>query len=245
MFPLLYHTHHSLHMEDLPLWLALAGQHPGPILELGCGTGRVLLPLLQAGHVVYGLDHSLEMLRFLHDNLPPALQDKAHVFLADMACFHLAEQFSLIILPCNTWSTLPAEQRQAALERISAHLAPGGAFAVSLPNPDALAEMPRQGEEEVEETFTHPHSGFPVQVSSAWRRSKGHFTIFWHYDALLPDGQVERLTAQVEHLMEPAEVYIQELEQAGLQVSAVFGDFDQAPYTAESPALILAAVAQR
>jgi SAM-dependent methyltransferase len=245
MFPLLYHTHHSLHMEDLPFWQGLAGQHRGPILELGCGTGRVLLTLLQAGHVVYGLDNDLEMLRFLKGCLPLEQQGNVPVFLSDMACFHLAGRFPLIILPCNTWSTLPAEKRQAALGCIRAHLAPGGAFALSLPNPVALEEMPKRGEEEVEETFSHPRSGFPVQVSSAWRRSKSHFTVAWHYDHLLPDGQVERLTAQVGHSLEPPEVYVQELEQAGLQVCALFGDFDQVPFTAESPALILVAAARK
>jgi SAM-dependent methyltransferase len=245
MFPLLYHTHHSLHMEDLPFWLELAGQHPGGILELGCGTGRVLLPLLQAGHWVFGLDNDLEMLRFLRGSLPSRRQGKAPVFLADMAHFHLAREFPLILLPCNTWSTLPPKKRQAALGCIRAHLAGGGVFALSLPNPAALAELPRRGEEEVEETFTHPHSGCPVQVSSAWRRSKGHFTVLWHYDHLLPDGQVKRLTAQVQHSLEQPKVYIWELEQAGLQIGAVYGDFDRSPYTAESPALILVAAAPK
>jgi SAM-dependent methyltransferase len=243
MFPQLYHTHHSLYLEDLPFWLELACQHPGGILELGCGTGRVLLPLQQAGHAVWGLDNDLQMLRFLRDSLTPQQQEDALVFQADMAHFHLSRKFQLILLPCNTWSTLPSEKRQAALGCIRAQLAPGGAFAVSLPNPAILAAMPRRGEEEIEETFTHPQSGCPVQVSSAWRRSKGHFSVWWHYNHLLPDGQVERLTAHVRHSLEQPEIYIGELEQAGLGIEAVYGDFDRSPFSLESPALILVAAA--
>lgn len=241
MFPVLYHTHHGLHPEDLPFWLELAKQQSGPVLELGCGTGRVLLPLLQAGFETYGLDNNLEMLRFLRGSLPPEQQGKVTVFQADMAHFHLARRFPLIILPCNTLSTLPAQARRSTLGRVREHLSSGGIFAASLPNPAALAEMPRRGEEELEETFSHPLSGNPVQVSSAWRRRAHHFTVTWHYDHLLPDGQVERLTAQAVHALEPPEVYFEELAQAGLRTMGVYGEFDRSLYTQESPNLILVA----
>jgi len=241
-FPILYHTHHSLHSEDLPFWQGLADQQPGSLLELGCGTGRVLLPLLQAGHLAYGLDNDLEMLRFLRLSLPPEQRSQPKVFQVDMAHFHLARLFSLIILPCNTLSTLSTEARHSTLECVREHLAPQGLFAASLPNPSALLEMPRRGPEEVEETFTHPLSGEPVQVSSAWKRSAHHFTITWHYDHLLPDGQVQRTTAQAVHSLELPEVYYDALTKAGLQTQAVYGDFDLSQFTPDSPYLILIAI---
>ena len=57
MFPQLYHAHHNRSLEDLPFWLELAAQAGDPILELGCGTGRVLIPLAQAGYHTIGLDN--------------------------------------------------------------------------------------------------------------------------------------------------------------------------------------------
>ena len=54
---------------DFPLYSALALKGRFPILEIGCGTGRVLLPLLQSGHVVTGVDISEEMLRLAQDKL--------------------------------------------------------------------------------------------------------------------------------------------------------------------------------
>jgi SAM-dependent methyltransferase len=241
MFPRLYHAHHSLHTEDLPLWLDLARRQGDPILELGCGSGRVLLPLAQAGHRVYGLDNDPGMLVVLREQLTPALCPAVTVWIGDLCAFHLGMAFSLITLPCNTHSTLTAVQRQAALACVRRHLRPGGVFALSLPNPARLRRMPRRGEPEVEESFPHPLDGEPVQVSSAWERDDQYFTMRWHYDHLLPDGRVERLTAEVRHTLAPVKAYLQEIEAAGLQVSQVLGEFDGRAYAPSSDNLIIIA----
>ncbi len=57
LFPLFYHAQHQNYLEDLPFWLGLAATQGSPILELGCGSGRVLLPLALAGHRVLGIDN--------------------------------------------------------------------------------------------------------------------------------------------------------------------------------------------
>ena len=234
MLPALYHAHHNLHPEDLPFWLELARQQGDPILELGCGTGRVLGPLLEAGYDVQGLDNNPAMLLFLHRH-----RLEAKVFQADMGLFRLSKRFALILMPCNTYSTLPAETRQATLERIAEHLSPGGLFAASLPNPFSLLDLHAHGEPVIEEIFQHPETGNPVQASSSWKRSKRSFSLSWHYDHLLPDGTVERSSLIIQHHLLKAEDYSKEIQVAGLQVKAVYGDFDQSDYDQESPNLIL------
>jgi len=238
MLTQLYHAHHSRHSEDLPFWQKLATRQNGPILELGCGTGRVLIALARAGYPVYGLDNDAGMLALLQlqAGSNPAL--RGHFFQADMAAFHLARLFSLILMPCNTLSALPTGTRRAALAQISQHLSPTGLFAASLPNPALLARLSHRADTEIEEIFPHPVDGEPVQVSSTWQRRAGHFTVSWHYDHLLSDGRVERLTAQVCHALLPVESYADELRQAGLRIEALYGDFDQSPYTENSPSLI-------
>ena len=242
MLPQLYHAHHSRHSEDLPFWLYLAARQNGPILELGCGTGRVLLALARAGYAVYGLDYDAGMLAFLQTQAGSDPASPCHFFQADMAAFHLDRLFSLILLPCNTLSALPAEIRRDALERIRQHLPHDGLFAGSLPNPALLARLPRQMETETEEIFPHPIDGEPVQVSSIWQRRAEDFTASWHYDHLLPDGRVERFTAQVCHTLLPVEGYADEFRQAGLRIETMYGDFDQSPYTEDSPSCILVAM---
>jgi SAM-dependent methyltransferase len=241
MFAQLYQAHHNLHNEDLPLWLELAARQNGPILELGCGAGRVLLALARAGYTTYGLDHDLEMLTLLQLKTGPNLTSRCYFFQADMAAFHLAIPFALILLPCNTLSTLSADTRRAALAHVRQHLSPDGLFAAHLPNPVFLARLPRRGDAEIEEIFPHPVDGEPVQVSSSWQRSAGHFTNTWHYDHLLPNGHVERLTTQACHMLLPVVSYMDEFRQAGLVVRELYGDFDQSPYTEGSPSLIILA----
>jgi len=244
MFAQLYHAHHSRHNEDLPFWLKLASRQHGPILELGCGTGRVLISLARAGYPAYGLDHDAGMLTLLQLQACSDPAARCLIFQADMAAFHLARSFSLILLPCNTLSTLPASTRHAALTHIRQHLSPNGLFAASLPNPAILSRLPRRVDPEIEELFPHPVDGEPVQVSSTWQRSAGHFAISWHYDHLLPEGHVERFTTQVCHTLLPVEGYLDEFRQAGLRIETLYGDFDQSPYSENSPNLILLAQAE-
>jgi SAM-dependent methyltransferase len=236
MLAKLYHAHHSLHPEDMPFWQALAAQQGGPILELGCGTGRVLLPLLQEGYPIVGLDSDWDMLaclRGLADEPTPP------VFQADMSAFRLAWLFPLILLPCNTFSTLTPEQRSGTLTCARRHLAAGGVFAISLPNPALLMDLPKRGDMEVEDVFPHPVDGEPVEASSAWRRTDQSITFTWRYDHYFPDGRSERFTLKAVHTLQPLAAYEAEIAAAGLRITAQFGDFDHSPYEIDSPYLIL------
>jgi SAM-dependent methyltransferase len=241
MLARLYHTHHNRHLEDLPFWLELAMRQGSPILELGCGSGRVLLPLARAGYHVTGLERDADMLCVLRENLDPSLVGRVALVQGDMAAFELGRRFSLITMPCNTFTTLSKAQRRATLDRVCRHLEPDGLFAASLPNPAVLLRLPRHGEPEVEESFPHPLDGEPVQVSSGWDRREQSLTIHWHYDHLLPDGRVERVSMQASHGLAPTEVYLAELVEAGLDLVERYGDFDRSPYSLDAPSLILLA----
>jgi SAM-dependent methyltransferase len=237
MFPELYHAHHSRYTEDLPFWLDLATRAGDPVLELGCGTGRVLIQLAEAGYRSLGMDHDLAMLRFLRERIGE-LKPLASIIASDITRFNLAVKFPLIILPCNTFSTLRKNERLACLDCTRRHLKPGGTFAVSVPNPASLARLRTHSDAVVEDEFLHPQTGNPVQVSSAWRRMKDTVRVTWAYDHLYPDGRVERVTSETLHHVTPANDYLDEIRSAGLKVVEVFGDFDRSPYREDSPYLI-------
>jgi len=240
-FPLLYHAHHSLHPEDLPLWLELASRCGGPILELGCGTGRVLTPLAEAGHRVYGLDKDAGMLAVLQRFLKPDCKPWVYLLQGDFAAIPLLAHFNLILMPCNTFSTLSQELRYQVLQGVKACLSPDGLFAASLPNPDRMRRLPRHGEPQIEDVFFHPAEGEPVQVSSRWERRADQLVVIWDYDHLLPDGRVERLSTQVHHSLASSAEHKAEFNAAGLELIALYGDYDRSEYTRNSPYLILLA----
>lgn len=237
--PLLVHTHYALDSEDLPFWMGLAQSSGDPILELGCGTGRVLLQLAQAGYTTVGLDNNWAMLAFLREITPPDTSQRVSLVQADLAAFHFSCHFPLILLPCNTLSTIRSAARKRLFACVAENLVSGGRFAASVPNPEWLADLSVAGEEEVEETIIHPESGNPVQISSSWEREAGYIRLRWHYDHMLPDGHVERMTLETFHDLAQFNEYQTELENAGLVIEKAYGNFDYSDYTAESPNLIL------
>jgi SAM-dependent methyltransferase len=241
MLPELIHAHHSRNLEDIPFWLELAARTGDPILELGCGTGRVLLTLAQAGYHTIGFDHDLSMLQFLNAHNELQMQPTPMLIASDICRFNLALHFPLVILPCNTLSTLGNDQRKACLGCIRRHLTSGGIFAVSVPNPQLLMGSPAWSAAEFEDEFIHPQTGNPVQVNSSWRRTKRTFKVTWIYDHLLPDGTVQRLTVETAHQMIPVDTYLENTRDAGLNVTEIYGDFDRSAYTADSPHLIIMA----
>jgi SAM-dependent methyltransferase len=241
VFPRLYHAHHNLHPEDISFWLDLSRRYPAPVLELGCGTGRVLIPIAQEGKTIVGLDNDFEMLRVLCENLAKNSFARADVLQADFTAFHLSIKFGLIMLTCNTYSTLTGEERQALLRCVINHLKPGSGFVTSMPNPALLKRLRRRSEPEVEDIFPHPVDGEPVQVSSEWIRDQNSFTVRWHYDHLFPDGQVERLSAQATHYLTSVEQHRQEFASAGFRSITCLGDYDGSDFSPSSPQLILLA----
>lgn len=239
--PVLYNLHHMNEIEDIPFWIAMAEQVGGPILELGCGTGRLLIPLAIKGFSVLGLDNNLPMLSFCRRQIPQELLNRIGIFQADIQEFHLEKKFSFIIFACNTYSTLTEYARKRAISRIVDHLNEEGVITISMPNPHQLAALPVYGEPEIETLVIHPTTGNPIQISSEWRRKEQIVEFLWHYDHMLPDGQVSRQTIKSRQNLLMPEVYQAELVGANLEIINQFGDFDRSNFHDESPSLIFVA----
>ena len=241
-FPHLYHTHHQSFNEDIPFWQSLARWQGNPILELGCGTGRILIPLAQAGHNIFGIDNAPDMLSYLNQQMTPKLQENVHIIEGDMTNFKIDAQFRLVILPCNTYSTFDTKTRAAILTCVFKHLAPGGVFGVSMPNPNLLLALEESAAEPVIETiFSHPETGYPVQVSSRWERKDHVLSFIWHYDHLIPNGRIERLTTSTDHQLTTIEEYITEMLTTGFTIRSTYRNYETGPYKPDSNYLIILA----
>jgi len=234
-----YHNFHDRYREDIPFWIETANQLGSPILELGCGTGRVLLPLVQAGHCVIGLDNDAHMLAFLKQRIPIKTIPHIHLLQADLTQYHFGAKFRAIFAPCNTLSTLAVPDIISAFNCAIHHLETGGALVASMPNPEILASLPEFSEPEVEDSFPHPLDGEPVQVSSCWVAMPGIVTFYWHYDHLLPDGHIDRVTIQSRHHLVSASTYMSSLINVGFKDIQLFGDFNRVNFNGDSPNLII------
>jgi SAM-dependent methyltransferase len=117
---------------DLPLWEELAEAADGPVLELGCGTGRVALHLARRGHAVFGIDRDAELIAELRERATTGgLTVGAEQ--ADAAAFSLDENFGLIVAPMQMVQLLPgAGSRRECLRAAAAHLAPHGVVALAI-----------------------------------------------------------------------------------------------------------------
>jgi SAM-dependent methyltransferase len=123
---------------DLGLWNELAGRADGPILEIGCGTGRVALHLARRGHRVVGLDSDAALIEALKAR---AGDLDLEAVVADARTFQFEQEFALAIAPMQVLQLLgSSEERVACLERVSACLRPGGRLVAAIiermPEPD-------------------------------------------------------------------------------------------------------------
>ena len=122
---------------DLPFWVSLARRTGGPILEVASGTGRVLLPLAEAGFDVVGIDISPEMLSIARDKVAAAgVASRVELIQADALEFQHGRTFPLAIVALNSFGHfLEDGEPEVALERIRSHLQPNGIVALDLTNP--------------------------------------------------------------------------------------------------------------
>ena len=201
----------------------LARAAGGPVLELGCGTGRLLLPMARTGAPATGLDLSEAMLsqcraRLAHE--PPEVQARVHLVHGDMRDFSLPRPFRLVTIPFLTFMhLLTVEEQLACLVCAHRHLATGGRLALDVFNPDlrALTDA-RMGEEGPEEPPFLLDDGRSVtrrfrDASVDLHRQVLHAEII--YAVTHPDGRRERLV----HAFPYRYFFRYELEHHGRDVS--------------------------
>jgi len=236
--------------DDVPFFLDAARRSGGPVLELGSGTGRVLLPIARAGLPIAGLDASSAMLDICRRALagePAEVRARVELVEGDMRGFDLGRTFALIIIPFRPFQHLvTVEDQLACLACIRRHLAPNGRLILDLFNPSLEALTKPIGPESVEAEFTMP-DGRRVQrgyrfLSQDRANQVNEVELF--YDVTPPGGRTERLIHafpmrylfrfEAEHL----------LARTGFSVLNVYGGYDRQPFGTSYPGeLILEATA--
>ncbi len=215
----------------------------GPVLELGCGTGRVLIPVARAGVTIDGLDGSSAMLDRCRAKLEAESDEvKSRVTLhrGDMRTFDLGKRFALVTIPFRPFQhLLTVDEQLACLRTIHAHLQDGGRLILDLFNPslDALVNRPLGVEMPEGPPFEMPDGR---QVSRSFKvvdpdRFAQVNRIELIYDVTHTNGRTERhvhafhmrylFRFEVEHL----------LARAGFMVEQLFAGYDRSEYGSTYP----------
>lgn len=234
---------------DVAFYVECAKQADGKTLELGCGTGRILIPTAAAGREVVGLDASENMLARCRTKLgrqPTVVQKRAQLVQGSMTDFNLAESFALVSAPFRSFQhLLRTEDQLQCLKAVHRHLARGGRFVLDAfhTNPIYLHDPAfREEREEFGEVALPDGRSF----RRTWRIARYHRAeqvneIEFIYYVTHADGTRERIVEpfplryffrfEVEHL----------LGRAGFRLAALYGDFDRSPLRDDSPEMIFVA----
>jgi len=195
---------------DLGLWEELATQADGPVLELGCGTGRVVLHLARRGFETVGLDRDPELIGALEQRsagLP------VRTVLADAQRFSHDEELALVLAPTQMLQLLPdSESRLSCLRSVSAALRPGGRFAAAIlegmPEPDgAPPPLP-----DVREVDGWVYSSLAVEAAVG----PGEIVVHRLRQTVSPSGEFAEEPNQVRITTFPASQLEAEAAEAGL-----------------------------
>jgi SAM-dependent methyltransferase len=229
--------------KDIEFYRHEAERSGGPVLELGCGTGRVLIPIARSGIQITGVDlstHMLDVCRRRLDQEPEEVQGRVKVIRADMREIELGTQFKLVTSPFRAFQHLLTVAAQVrTLQNAIRHLAPGGKLIMDVFNPSLYAlSAENLGEEFGEEPeFSLPDGRRIVRTHRIIERDHINqiSSIELIYYVTHPDGRSERLV----HAFKMRHIFRFELEhllaRCGFDLEIVFSDFDRRPYGAIYP----------
>jgi SAM-dependent methyltransferase len=174
---------------DLGVWEDLAERVEGPILELGCGTGRVARHLAGLGHDVVGIDMDAELLNMAEERAG-GRRVPLETVVADAREFSMGRTFDLILAPMQLAQLMGGKEgRAAVLRAVRAHLPPGGLAALAICEPSALTADGTPGEPmaDLQEVGGWVYSSLPVSLT--------HTPAGWVSERLRqvvsPDGKLE------------------------------------------------------
>jgi ubiquinone/menaquinone biosynthesis C-methylase UbiE len=217
--------------RDVAFWQRLAAAQEGPVLELGCGTGRIAVPVARAGGRVIGIDRSAEMLARGRQRLRRArLTDRAALVRGDIRFlpFRSRPGFNLVMAPYGILQSLTRERDlTATLQSVARVLRRGGLFGI-----DLVPDLPRWSEYTGRTSLagTKGRSTRLTLVESVRQDRRRRLTIFdqEYIERRGRQRRVHRFSLTFRTLSVPQ--MTRRLEAAGFRIHAVLGDYRGGPW---------------
>jgi SAM-dependent methyltransferase len=215
---------------DHNFYLRRARRAGGRILEIGCGTGRLTLPLARSGIDVTGIDNSPKMLALAREKLgreDPRIQERVELLEADIRELDLGQMFNLVIFPFNSFMYLYTPEDQVrALAAVRKHLADDGLFILSLfvPSPEITTFIP--GVMSFQWKKKHPGGGEAYcweikEVDTFYQLAAAKLIVDW----VKPGGEVRRYVQEQTFRYFTHYEFSHLLERRGFRVLEMIGDF--------------------
>jgi ubiquinone/menaquinone biosynthesis C-methylase UbiE len=232
--------------RDIAFWQRLALANDGPVLELGCGTGRVAVPVVKAGAKLVGIDLSAPMLERAHRRLRRArLSERALLVRGDIRHlpFRSRRGFGLVMAPYGILQSLTSERDLVAtLESVSRVVRPGGLFGV-----DLVPDLPRWSEYR-RRTSLRGKKGAATTVTlveSVRQDRRRKLTIFdqEYIERRGRERTVHRFALTFRTLSVPQ--MVTRVEEAGFRVRAILGDYQGGPWDERADVWIILAQKKR
>jgi len=238
-------------VQDVAFYRDAAREFGDPVLELGCGTGRITMALAEAGKRITELDLSERMLERAVKKraaLRVEARERVQLVQGDMTRFDLGEKFRLVIIPFRPLQhLLEVRQQLDCLECVRKHLAPGGRLVLDVFQTDAERMHDPVHMREMQVTEYRTTDGRQVRITERverFHRAVQRNDVEMIFSITHQDGRRERLVFawplryffryEVEHL----------LARCGFAVAAEFGDFDRTTIRDDSPEMIFVAEAR-
>jgi SAM-dependent methyltransferase len=229
--------------QDTDFYLEMAERMAGPILVCMCGTGRILIPLAEAGFEVVGVDRSPAMLDECArkvDLLDPLVQSRIEIIQDDVREVSLDREFVLAIVPFNSFLHLIETSDQVnALNNIHSHLNENGLIVISVFNPD-----PTTPNNVVKHGGTILTDGGEILSrfeSRTFDRESQTTTTHSFYDISRQDRSLRRVTVEYTLRYVFHQEMVALLERTGFDVLEVYGDYEFTPFNEDDPVMVFIA----
>ena len=234
--------------DDVDFYENLARIHGAPVLELGVGTGRVAARLAALDREITGIDSSPPMLARARENMKAAGVPAKRLRLVEgsMTDFDLGMRFGLVFIAANTFQhLLTTAAQRACVGCVARHLVPGGVFAISIRSATSVSWEDADGPAPLLLDWTRrdPETGGQVMKLVAAQPDPASMTrhLTYVYDRISADGAVRRTLFETD-LRYSTQAEIEALlQEAGLRVTHVYGDYDLSPVGPTTQQLIFVA----
>jgi len=232
--------------RDIDFFLRMAKRYKDPVLELGCGTGRLLLPLAKAGHRITGVDISSGMLGILKEKLSQEKgikPDSVSLVQGDFRNFSSKEKFGFIYIAFNTfYHNLTQEDQEKTLWRASENLTDEGRLCIAVFNPNLeYITYSKQGALTHDFTYHDEKRGLTLTrfSVSTFRPFEQLLDVEFIYDVFEGGKRFERhlISFQLRYIFYNELRLL--LKNCGLSIEEEYGDYDQSLLVPHCPQLIV------